>query len=255
MALLTDGSPNTVETLKALESSIADVAAIEMIDANIKMLVALEEMSESLMVYLIQLGTQDPQYLSRRRVGVSTLVLTPPMRRWHAVLTIALIYRDAYHNQLNERYLAKWKYFNSVAADARKTLLQTGVGLVNAAVPKAPVPVTGLAVGQWNAGAYVVQIAWVDSLGQVGSPSDAVTVELGLGSVPTVTAPAPLPGIAGWNVYVAPLGSVPTLQNPAPLGFTVPWVAAAAGPVVGPQVGDGQGPDRFIADSQTYFRR
>ena len=64
MALLTDASPNTVETLKAFESAIADVAAIELIDIDIKMRLALEEISESLLVYLIQLGTQDPQYLS-----------------------------------------------------------------------------------------------------------------------------------------------------------------------------------------------
>ena len=255
MALLTDGSPNTVETLKAIESSIAEVAKIELIDIDIKMDLALEEISESLMVNLIQLGTQDPQYLSRRQIGVSTIVVTAPLRRWHALQSIAMIYRDAYHNQLNERYLAKWKYFISASADARRTLLQTGLGLVNAAVPEAPTPVIGVAVGQWPAGVYVVRIAWVDSLGQVGSPGEAVTAELGPGSAPTVTSPTPPIGIAGWNVYIAPIGSVPTLQNGTPLGFAVPWVAPSAGPVTGLPVGTGQKPDRYIVDSQTYFRR
>ena len=255
MALLTDGSPNTVETLKAIESSIAEVAKIELIDIDIKMDLALEEISESLMVNLIQLGTQDPQYLSRRQLGVSTIVVTAPLRRWHALQSIALIYRDAYHNQLNERYLAKWKYFNSASADARRTLLQTGLGLVNVAVPEAPTPVIGVAVGQWPAGVYVVRIAWVDSLGQVGSPGEAVTAELGPGSAPTVTSPTPPVGIAGWNVYIAPIGSVSTLQNAAPLGFAVPWVAPSAGPVTGLSIGTGQKPDRYIVDSQSYFRR
>ena len=255
MALLVDGNPNTVETLKAIESSIADVAAIELIDVDIKMGVAIEEISESLMVYLIQLGTQDPQSLLRRQIGVSTVVVTAPLRRWHALQSIALVYRDAYHNQLNERYLAKWKYFNSAAADGRKTLLQTGLGLVNQAVPKAPAAIVGIAVGQWTPGSYLVRTAWVDSLGQIGSPGEAVTVELTAGSGPTVTVPAAPQGIAGWNVYVAPIGSVPTLQNSGPLGFVVPWVAPAAGPVVGTAVGDGQTPDRYITDSQTFFRR
>ena len=255
MALLTDGSPNTVETLKAIESSIAEVAKIELIDIDIKMDLALEEISESLMVNLIQLGTQDPQYLSRRQIGVSTIVVTAPLRRWHALQSIAMIYRDAYHNQLNERYLAKWKYFISASADARRTLLQTGLGLVNAAVPEAPTPVIGVAVGQWPAGVYVVRIAWVDSLGQVGTPGEAVTAELGPGSAPTVTSPTPPVGIAGWNVYIAPIGSVSTLQNAAPLGFAVPWVAPSAGPVTGLSIGTGQKPDRYIVDSQSYFRR
>ena len=255
MALLMDGSPNTVETLKAVESSIADVAGIELIDVDIKMGLALEEISESLMVYLIQLGTQDPQYLTRRQIGVSTIVLTPPLRRWHGMLSIALIYRDAYHNQLNERYLAKWKYFNAVSAEARRTLIQTGLGLVNAAVPKAPVAVTGLAIGQWTPGTYVVRMAWVDSAGRVGSPGEAMTVELVSGSAPTVMAPPPPVGIVGWNVYVAAIGSVPAQQNASQLGFATPWVAQVAGPVAGDAIGDGQKPDRYIADNQSFFRR
>ena len=255
MALLTDGSPNTVETLKAIESSIADVASIELIDVDIKMSVALEEIGESLMVYLIQLGTQDPQSMTRRRVGVSNVVVTAPLRRWHAMQSIALIYRDAYHNQLNERYLEKWKYFNSVSADARKTLLQTGLGLVNSAVPKASVPVVGIAVGQWNAGTYVIQVANVDSLGQVGSPSDATTVDISVGTAPIVQVSAPPAGVAGWNVYVGAIGSTLLQQNASVLNFSSPWVAPPSGPVPGTPVGDGQAPDRYITDSQTYFRR
>ncbi len=255
MALLIDGSPNTVEKLKAIESSIADVASIEMIDLDIKMDLALEEISESLMVYLIQLGTQDPQSVMRRQIGVSTVVVTTPLRRWHAMQTIELVYRDAYHNQLNERYLAKWKYFSGAAADARRTLLETGLGLVNQAVPKAAQPTVDIAVGQWSPGTYVVTIAWVNSFGQIGSPSEATTIDLPVGSGPTVTALTHPSGVLGWNVYVGLAGTIPTQQNSLLLGFTAPWVAPAGGPVVGVVVGDGQGPDRYIADAQTFFRR
>ena len=61
MSLLTDGSPNTVGSLRAIESSITDQAPNEHINVYIKKGVSFEEISESLMVYLIQLGTQDPQ--------------------------------------------------------------------------------------------------------------------------------------------------------------------------------------------------
>jgi len=255
MALLTDESPNTVETLKAIETSIADVASIELIDVDIKMGVALEEISESLMVYLIQLGSQDPQASTRRQIGVSNVVMTPPLRRWHAMQSIALIYRDAYHNQLNARYLEKWKYFNTAAGDVRKTLLQTGLGLVNSPVPQAPVPVAGIAVGQWAAGSYVVQVAWVDARGQVGSPSDATTVEIAVGNAPLVQVSEGPPEVAGWNVYVGPIGSTPTQQNSAPLSFSSAWVAPPFGPVQGNPVGNGQSPDRYLTDNQSFWRR
>jgi hypothetical protein len=255
MALLTDGNPNTVGSLKAIESSIADVAAIELINLDIKMCVAVEEISESLMVYLIQLGTQDPQYATRRQLGVTTVVVTAPLKRWHALESIALVYRDAYHNQLNERYLAKWKYFNAVSADARQTLIDTGIGLVNQPVPKAAAPIAGTATGQWNPGPYVIQITWVDSFGNEGVPSDPVTVQLGAGNAPTVTAPAAPTGVAGWNVYVGPLGSTPILQNASPLSFGSPWVAALIEPATGTAVGSGQSPDVYILSSNTFYRR
>ena len=182
-------------------------------------------------------------------------MVTPPLRRWHALDSITLIYRDAYHNQLNERYLAKWKYFNAVTADARQTLLDTGLGLVYQAVPKAPLPLAAAVTGQWNGGEYVIQIAWVDNLGQVGAPSDPTTVNLAAGNAPTVAVPIAPEGIAGWNVYVGPLGSPPTLQNSSPLDFTAPWVAALIEPTTGMPVGCGQSPDTYITSSQTYYRR
>lgn len=255
MALLTDGSPNTVESLKAIESAIADVAAIEMIDLSVKMDFALEQIGETLLAYLIQLGTKDPQYATRRQLGVSSVVVTAPLRRWHALLSVAAVYRDAYHNQLNDRYLAKWKYFNAAADDQRKLLMSIGLGLVYAPVPKAAQPVTGIAVGQWPVGAYTVVVTWVDANGHEGAASDPLTVELTSPGAPMVQVNAAPAGIAGWNLYVGPVGGGPlTLQNSTLLGFSVPFVTNSAGMVSGPAPGDGQSPDRYLLDNQAFFR-
>jgi hypothetical protein len=207
------------------------------------------------MVYLIQLGTQDPQSLTRRQIGVSNVVVTPPLVRWHALQTISLIYRDAYHNQLNARYLEKWKYYVQASADAKKTLLQTGLGLVNSAVPRASMPTAGIAVGQWPAGSYLIQATWVNASGQEGAPSDPITVDLAVGTAPLVQESGGPAGLAGWNVYAAPIGSAPVRQNSTLLSFATPWVAPPSGPVPGSPLGQGQSPDRYITDSQSFFRR
>ena len=254
MALLTDGSPNTIEALKALESSITDVAAIECVNLDVKMAVALEEVNESLMAYLMQLGPKDPQFAARRRLGVSTVAVTPPLRRWHAQLSIALTYRDAYHNQLNERYHAKWAYFFAAASDARKLLMQTGLGLVNQPVPGATVPNAGVALGSWPAGAYAIQVAWVDGSGQVGAPSPATTVELTTASAPSISLGTVPQGIAGWNIYAGNVGDTLALQNSQPLAVTTSWVPTSTGPQSGAAPGSGQQPDRYITDTQVLLR-
>jgi hypothetical protein len=255
MALLTDGSPNTIGALKAHESSITEVATVEGVNVDVKMAVALEEINETLMAYLVQLGPKDPQYVARRTLGVSTVVVTPPLRRWHALLSIALIYRDAYHNQLNERYHAKWAYFFAAAADARKVLQQTGLGLVNRAVPRAPIPTVGVAAGSWPAGVYEIQIAWVDSSGQVGLPSSPTTAELPSNGVPSVTVGVAPANVTGWNVYAGALGGVLTQQNGQPLATTAAWSGTSNGPSsTGAAPGAGQQPDVYITDTQVLLR-
>ena len=49
----------------------------------------------------------DPQSAMRRAMGVSDVVVTPQLKRWHAVHTLEVFYRDAFNNQLNDRYKAK----------------------------------------------------------------------------------------------------------------------------------------------------
>ena len=254
MALLTDGSPNTIGALRAHESSITEVAAIECVNVDIKMAVAMEEISESLMAYLVQLGPKDPQYISRRSLGVSTVVVTPPLRRWHALLSIALIYRDAYHNQLNERYHAKWAYFFAAASDARRTLMQTGLGLVYQAIPKSALPTVGTSAGSWPAGTYEIQVTWVNASGQTGSPSDITTAELATIGAPAVSVGTPPVGAVGWNVYAGQLGGMLAQQNAQVLDPTAVWVGTSTGPVAGVAPGSGQQPDRFITDTQVLLR-
>ena len=43
----------------------------------------------------------DPQSTMRRARGVSDVVVTPQLKRWHAIHTLGVVYRDAFNNQLN----------------------------------------------------------------------------------------------------------------------------------------------------------
>src|SRR5215472_8722145 len=108
MALLTDGNPNDNTALIVYESGILDVAATEKIDLDVKLGLATEEISEDVLnILLDHTRTVDPQSNIRRSVGVSDVVVTPQMKRWHALDTLEIVYRDTFNNQLNDRYRPK----------------------------------------------------------------------------------------------------------------------------------------------------
>src|SRR5579871_3788298 len=139
MALLTDGNPNDTEGLRAIESAILEVARVEGIDLNAKLCLATEEISQDVLDML--LGHSPVPFLiggeQRRRLGVSDVVVSPQMKRWQALHTLAVVYRDAYNNQLNDRYLSKWDEYRELARGARERTYGYGIGLVAAPVPRA----------------------------------------------------------------------------------------------------------------------
>src|SRR5579862_388959 len=137
MALLTDGNPNDATGLQVYESGILDVAATEKIDLDVKLGLSTEEISEDVLnVLLDHTRTVDPQSNIRRTVGVSDVVVTPPMRRWHAMHTLEIVYRDAFNNQLNDRYRAKLSEYHELSRQARDSMIKFGIGLVLAPVPQ-----------------------------------------------------------------------------------------------------------------------
>src|SRR5579863_3766419 len=149
MALLTDGNPNETEALRVYEAAILDVAKVESIDLDAKLCLATVEISQDVLDVLLghtraQYSiTQFPLGGDRRRIGVSDVVVSAQMKRWHALHTLAVLYRDAYNNQLNDRYWNKWEEYRELARGAKERTLEFGIGLVATPVPRSGTPVLG----------------------------------------------------------------------------------------------------------------
>ncbi len=107
----------------------------------------------------------------RRRLGVSDVVVSPQMKRWQALHTLAVVYRDAYNNQLNDRYLSKWDEYRELARGARERTYGFGIGLVAAPIPRAGTAVLGAGTGALAGALYYAQVSWVSASGQEGSAS------------------------------------------------------------------------------------
>jgi hypothetical protein len=265
MALLTDGNPNDIEALRVYEAAILDVASVETIDLNAKLRLATEEISQDVVSILLDHTSLNYTLLNpiapfgapanlRRRLGVSDVVVTDPLKRWHALHTLEVTYRDAYNNQLNDRYGAKWDEYRELAAGARVRTIKYGIGLVSQPVPRAGQPTFSVVTGLIPSTIYYVRASWVSATGQEGSASEITTYQTADGSLLVLTAGIAPPVATGWNVYLGLAAWPVALQNSAPMAIGQTFQMPATGLAAGRGPGDGQSPDVYVTGGWTLNR-
>ncbi len=250
MAVLSDGNPNDTLALQAYETEILNVAAIEKIDLGAKLGLATEEITEDVLNVLIDHAANAD---ARRRIGVSDVVVTPQMKRWHAVHTLEIVYRDAFNNQLNDRYKAKVAEYHELSRRARDNTFKFGIGTVLAPIPKAEIPALSTVAGPALGGTFYVAVSWVSANGQQGAPSDVTAFSTVAGTLLAVTAVHAPAIAAGYNVYVGTSADSLALQNAAPVPAGGEFVLSG-GLVDGPPPGSGQAPDLYTVGGSTMRR-
>lgn len=148
MALFTDGPISGTIEIQDYDNSILQIVSAENIDLNAKARLAQEEIASELTLFLLRrLPGGDPQWTVRQKVGLSDVAVTDPLRQWHAHKTLALVYRDAYFNQLNDRYKGKWQEYEKLADTSAANYFQIGAGLVANPIPKAGAPMVASVSG------------------------------------------------------------------------------------------------------------
>lgn len=243
MALFTDGNITTIHDLTAHDSGLMNLAGVEGIDLTVKLALAQEELG----VELAALMPADTR--------LECVVVTPPLKLWHAFHTLELIYRDAYNNQLNDRYKGKWEQYRELAAWAAGKLLQTGVGITANPVPQAQTPQVGVMVaGAELERTVYVSVAWVNAEGEQGAASAWERVLVPAGCMVTVKAVRPPAVAAGWHVYAGTNPAELSRQNTALLEIGSTWVQTGPLAEDGPLATNGQTPT-FLRAMPTVLRR
>ncbi len=255
MALFTDGPINVSGDLVKYENSILNVASTENIDTTQKCCLAQEEMEVELLLFLDRNVLWDPWFaVIRRTVGICNVVVTRAMKRWHAYKSLELVYRDAYYNQLNDRYQAKWTEYQTISADAAKKLFKSGVGMVVDPVSKASAPSLTTVAASVSGASYYARASWVSAAGKEGQISDVVQVTSASGSAIALSASNPRAGIISWNAYAGVAPNEVTLQNTTPLPILSTWTLPVTGLVAGTVPSTGQEPDWWMVDKQVLLR-
>ncbi len=253
--LLTDGIPNDDISLQAYESSILTVSLTESIPLKPKLWLALEEISEDVLNVLLDHGSPtDPLATTRRQIGVSDVVVTPQMKRWHAVHTLEVFYRDAFNNQLNSRYQAKFEEYHELSLEARDTTYQFGIGLVLTPIPRAQMPTFSYVAGLIPETVYYVEVSWVSAAGQEGDASEQTTYDSPAGSLPVVTPVNPPVVATGFNVYMGLAANALALQTPTPVAVGESFTLPSTGMIAGRPPGTGQTPDVYVTGGSMLRR-
>jgi hypothetical protein len=247
MALFTDGSISTIEELVEYESAILDVAKTERIDLTVKLKLAQEELGIELETLLRRRQeSEDLLWTTVMPRGLGHVVVTEALHRWHTFRTLSLVYRDAYNRQLNDRFLGKWQEYDRMAAWARQSLCDGGVGMTSSPVPRPAQPEMGTAIGTAATTTYFVSVTWVGQGGIEGAPSAIEALTTTGASALTVRAVDAPETATGWNVYASYSATGLTRQNDAPIPLDQGWTEPAEGLIKGKPVACGQRPEMFL---------
>jgi hypothetical protein len=250
MSLFTDGTISTSEDLRIYESSILEVANTEGIELEAKLQLAQREIG----VQLTAMLSQQPGIAGLSQ-ELRNVVVTEPLRQWHAVHSLSVIFRDAYNSQLNDRYLGKWHEYAEQATRAATLLMETGIGMVRQPLDQARIPfckvVSGGALPETI---YFIQVAWVNAAGSTGGASNVISLPCPSGNLLTVKALAAPEGSVGWFLYLGVSADEMLRQNASPMGPEVVWIEPASG-ASGTDAGTvGQQPEFYVTRQQRLRR-
>jgi hypothetical protein len=243
--LFTDGTPADKGTLQTFESAILDVAASEGIDLDAKLQIAAEQIGDELEIWLNHAGCSPTTWIAP---ALDSVVVSLAMRRWHALQTLESVYRDAYFQELNDRFKGKWQMYGELRREARDQTFAYGIGIVGSPIPKGPAPSSTLALGDSDSTPVYVQLTWVSGSGAEGAAGEVRSMVALEGSQVVVSIIDPAPVGCSWNVYAGASQDQLTLQNGTPLRQNDLWAQASPPTTDGRLIGTGQQADYFLVD-------
>ncbi len=254
MSLFTDGNISGLEELRAYDTGILEVAGAEGVDLAAKLSLAATEIGIELEEFLRKRAGGGAGLVGQPYLGLENVVVTPALRQWHTLRTLALIYADIRSNHVRTRYAGKEKEYRQRARWAADSLYRIGIGLVNSPLPKAETPEVETVPGTLAGATYYIKVAWRSAAGEAGAPSEAAVHTVETEGLPAVRAVGPPANAAGFDVYAGTSESGVTKQNTDPVEPTAQWVMPETGLVSGAEPGTGQEPGWFLRNDRVLQR-
>jgi hypothetical protein len=253
MALFVDGPACTIDDLTDQDAGLLDVSLGTGINLSTKLQLATEEIRTDLHLWL---NKSRPTFDAfwQPILRVEQIVVTAPLKRWEAMHSLALVYRDAYFSQLVDRYQGKWNEYAKLARVARENLIASGLGLVNDPIRQAAPPVLFATLGSQSGGTFYASAAWVNATGQEGTASYAASITVADGNLITVEVSRPPKNAVGFSLYAGTSLDALFLLNDVALPVGTVYTYVPGQITQGALPGKGQEPDFVHQMTRTLFR-
>jgi hypothetical protein len=223
MSLFIDGSPSTVEDLTDQDSGLLDVCRVQHIDVATKLRLDHGEIAVELESVFEQQRSVHTPYWGHPRFHIGHVAITPILKMWHVWHTLSLVYRDAYFDQLNDRFKAKWEEYRRMGESAKNGLRNVGIGFVLDPLPRPNVPILNPTPAAESGGTFYFAVALQNSAGEQSAPSTLETVTVPAGNAVEVQIAAPPANARGWNVYVGSSPGACYRQNDGSISLGDVW--------------------------------
>ena len=220
MALLVDGPIATVDLLTEYDSNVLGVAAAEGINLTTKLL-----RSHDLMLTELERLTQRPSELWDAvwwspLIRIDCIVWSRALRDWQVQEALALIYRDAYFSQLNDRHRARAEEYAVLANAARRNAIQAGFDLVQVPLRRPEAPSITLVAASELGGTFYFVVSHSNDVGDESSPSRLTSVDVSDGEAADISLSLPAaPNATSWNLYAGTAPDQLFRQNPDPIAI------------------------------------
>ena len=224
MSLFTDGPPSNVEDLTDQDSGLLDICRIQQIDAGVKLKLAHREIAIEIEAMFEQQRSLNDPYGGYAKLTIKHVAITPLLRMWHTWHTLSLIYRDAYFDQLNDRFQAKWSQYRNLSESARDRLRGVGIGLVREPLPRPDVPILTPTPAAEAGGTFYFLIDIQNKTGETSFPSPVETIQLSAGNAIEVRTAALPTNVQGWNFYAGTSPKTCYQQNDLAISSGDSWV-------------------------------
>jgi hypothetical protein len=253
MALFVDGPACTIADLTDQDAGLLEVALSTGINVSTKLRLAVEEIRTELKLWL---SWPRPARETVFGAGprIEQVVVTPPLKLWETMHTLALVYRDAYFSQLVDRYQAKWQEYAKLAREGRESFMASGLCLVSDPVKQAEPPVLSTTPGPQAGGVFYASVAWVNAARQEGAASYASSITVSDGNLMTVEVIGAPANVVGFNVYAGTSLDSMSRQNDVVLPVVAVYVYAPGQLTGGPLPGNGQPPEYTRPLARTLLR-
>jgi len=243
MALFQDGPPSAIDDLVEQDSFLLSVAGTEGINVTNKLSLAYTELQIELTTIYGREASIYAPVLGEAPLDTDHTAVTPALKLWHTYRSLDLVYRDAYFNQLNDRYQGKWAEFQRLGLLARTSFIDTGAGLVIDPLPQAAAPVITFEAASLPGGTAYFTVTFVNTEGEESSPSVVVESTAPQGTAAVVEAATAPSNAVGWNLYGGTSPGTLSLQNSTPNAIGSTWQFILPGVAGGVAPGTGQSPN------------